>query len=534
MKKENLLGQVQIRGSCNGPICRVMMNLSFDDEAVNIFFNEAAKWEGNFGAFKRSEDGNYAVVLTDPAGSVPVYYRWAEGKWAVAWKSAELASTENDFFSVDPVSAGDFILNETVCYPMSLFRGVTAAAPGSVTILTPTGASIKKYYEPREESGDGINYLAEELRESLISAIQDNVAGNKKVDVLFSGGEDARAVVSLLARDHDIRLWCFSDSENRETKLARRAAVALGYKIDVMIRPEGFYKKEVEERVRAVGGGFDVRHTHVFGELADAVREADVLLGGNGADALLKTTRMANVSRRFGGVGPERIAGSFEGPVGVAGRERYALLRRDVGEEVERRRSEHHERLRRIRPKTAGTWHTLWPLGTQRNTYAHYLACLLVGPKVVEPFMDSRVFKVAARVPEQYRVDRKIVHAALAREMGAAGWVPTSSGRIPRVRGWSGRLIELGIYGGWTVARHVKRRKAKVMGQRVYLENPWSPEHYAFKADPDEILGKQRADRMREFMMDAVLQPTGRTYEETAEKMSLEERFRAIQVGIFL
>lgn len=534
MEKNYVSGEVHTRGSCNGPISYSVGALPVNDEVVESFSKEVATWEGNFAAFKCSEDNRYAVVVTDSAGSVPVYYKWCGDNWRVGWNPAEIASADGGQCVIDPVSAGDFILNETVCYPKSLFQGVTAATPGAVTILKPETVETFVYYEPKEEEGGGLKYLAEQLRGSLGSAIKENVGEREKINVLFSGGEDARAVVSLLARGHDLRLWCFSDSENRETRLARRAAASLGFELHVVIRPEGFYKKQIEERVRAVGGGFDIRHTHVFGKLADAVRGADVLLGGNGADALLKTTRMANVSRGLGSLGPERIAGSFEGPVGVAGPERHALLRANVAEAVRKRRGEHHERLRRIRPKTAGTWHTLWPLGTQRTTYAHYLACLLVGPTVVEPFMDSRVFKVAARVPEEYRVDRKIVHSALVRQMGAAGWVPTSSGRIPRVRGWPGRLIELGVYGGWTAARHMKRRKARLLGQRVYLENPWSPEHYAFRADPDEILGKQRADRMREFMMDSVLQPTGRTYEETAERMSLEERFRAIQVGVFL
>jgi hypothetical protein len=242
-------------------------------------------------------------------------------------------------------------------------------------------------------------------------------------------------------------------SKNREYKLAKGAAKLLGREIELIRRPENYYRSLIQERIDRIGPGFDFRHTHFFGSVAEQLEDADVVIGGYLADTLFKTWDMSNVARRNTRPNvllkprPDDVKpppGDFGGsPLSSSG---GAPFRNDLVEAVQERRHEHHRRLKEVRPRTAGNWHRLWPI-TNHLHYASYLASLRMRATAIEPFLLHKSYQLAAHMPDAARVDRQAFRAAFAQKMGAAGWWPTDSGRIPRLGGYVGNAVRVPVRG---------------------------------------------------------------------------------------
>jgi hypothetical protein len=313
--------------------------------------------------------------------------------------------------------------------------------------------------------------------------------------VLFSGGEDSRAILSLIPNSVDCTPTTVLNRRNREYALAHRAAHWLGYSLDLVLRPNSFYRTAIPERIETVGPGWDFRHTHFFGEIADALADADAIVGGYLADTLFKTYYMTNVDTYPRSRQPPRLRDPEPDEMIVPIRESATdWLREDLVAMVGERRNEHHERIKKCRPLTAGNWHTLWPLTGQRFTYPQYLATLRAGPKIIEPFFFHRVYQLAARMPDPCRVDRRAFRNAFCKPMGMAGWLPDSSDRIPGLGGWAGSLF-----------RHYRRQfrgsqlyKA-LFGEEKGYQKAWSPDHVGWTpVNPEEHFGDDGGERVRE------------------------------------
>ena len=474
--------------------------------------------------------------FTDRAGSKPLYYSVDNGRVMAASRAQEVAVATGQ--TVDPVSAADFIANATVCYPFSLFEGVYHVPPGARVEVVQGGLNVHPYYVPEEvpDSGTPLADWAAAIGDGVKAVLEARLAGLRNVCVLFSGGEDARAVASMLPAHLSPQLVTLADTDNREVRLARRAARRLGYPHCHVRRPPGFYRAAIRERVETVGAGWDIRQVHVYGATADALRECDAIVGGYGADTLFKTACMGNVRRRAGRLLPERISTEYpDHPVSVVRASGLPWLRREIARAVDERRWSHHERLKEFRPRTAGNWHTLWPLGAHRVAYPHYLSCLAIGPRVVEPFIDDRLYAVAARMPDKFRVDREAFRMAFAEAMGTAGWLPTSSGRIPNVGGAVGQLIARAISERRNARDSIMKRFDKCIGRAAIAQGSWSPDQKGFDFRIEELLGDAGAQALA-----ACLQPVIRVSGRGAgtidaiNALPKRERFRAAQIGCLL
>ncbi len=270
------------------------------------------------------------------------------------------------------------------------------------------------------------------------------------------------------ARRPRLRAYHDPGQRNREFRIAERSARWLGRSLELVVRPERFYRTEIEARIDSIGPGIDFRHIHVFGSMVKRFSDADVLFGGYNADSLFKTPYMGKITRgplrtrRLSAVDPDFIRI-------LRGKEDKGWFRADLVAEVAARRQALHRRVKGIRPTTAGNWHSLWPLGSQRITYAHYLSCLRVGPKVVEPFLFNGAYRLASIMPDGCRIHRRAFRFAFASPLGLSGWLPTGSGRIPRL-GMPANMV--------SVSALLKLRTAiDAISNAKDTQGPWSPDH---------------------------------------------------------
>lgn len=452
-------------------------------------------------------NGSFAVVIahpdalqivTDAGGSIPVY--WGRGPQGLAvGTQVHRVARATGLTSVDEVSVADYLINGTVCHPFSWYEGVRALPPGAVCTFDQEGLEVHVYYEPQEPDDIYDDADAREwgtrLRREVKTAIEQGLDGQEKVRVLFSGGEDSRAVTGLIPDRVECVPTTVLDRRNREYELAQRAARWLGYSLDWVRRPDEFYRSSIRERIDTVGPGWDFRHTHFFGEIANALGDADAIVGGYLADTLFKAYYMANVDTYHRSRQPPRLREPEPDSMIVPIRESATeWLREGLVGAVTERRQNHHDRLKKQRPLTAGSWHTLWPLTGQRFTYPQYLATLRAGPKVIEPFFFHRVYQLAARMPDPCRVDRRAFRQAFCGPMGAAGWLPDSSDRLPCLGGWAGSLF-----------RHYRRRFREsdayslLFGGEEGYQKAWSPDHVGWHpVDPAEHFDEPGEERLRE------------------------------------
>lgn len=457
-----------------------------------------------FGWFER-RGADAVTFITDHAGSVPLYYAQEQGRVLAGSTPLEVAR-QVSAVTFDPVSVADFLLNGTVCYPFTLFKNVYAAPPGAVTEVTPYEVNSVTYYRPIEQvSNESVAYWGLNLRKQVQKALLTGLEGKKNIKVLFSGGEDSRAVVSLLPADLNCELITFADGYNREVRLAERAARALGRPLRFVKRPEGFYQQKLSERVKLIGGVSDVRNTHVFGVLAEAVRDADAIVGGFTSDTLFKSLWKGNIETGLRRFGPEKLRQeSAREPTGVQWLSPISWMRLEVTEAADARRWALHEQIEEFRPTTAGNWHLMWPLGSHQPDYGHYLATKSVGPDVVEPFFSPQVYSLAARMPDAFRVDRRAFRAAFAPAMGKAGWLPTSSGRIPRLGGYVGHWVELGTVVSRRLSDRATRVAARIRGRAPMNQGAWSSTHPTSGPDLVAELSASRLEHVR-ALLDQIL-----------------------------
>lgn len=424
-----------------------------DDEILLSYINfqtiagHVLKANGSFSIIIEKKDR--LIAITDAAGSIPLYYGYGPGGFAVGNPVHEVAKATG-LTTADEVSMIDFLCNHVVCYPYTWYQNVFMAAPGSCTTFYPDGKiEVETYWQPREQtdvydSNVNIDFWAAKLKTEVKNAIERSLVDVKKLRVLFSGGEDSRAVLGLVPKGLEIIPSTVLERKNREYHLAKQAARLMGYNLDWIVRPPNYYRSKLIEKAEMVGPGMDLRNAHMFGSISNQLVDCDAILGAYAADSLFKTSFMGNIdfskkikqeSIRIPDKEYIHSLRYFE--------ERGLLFRDDLVKEVKKRRLLHHETIKKFRPLTAGNWHSLWPI-SNRNAYPHYLTCLRIGTKVIEPFIDNKVYQLASVMPDICRINRKVFNKAFAKEMGLAGWYPTSGGRIPAANNlWINYLYRL-------------------------------------------------------------------------------------------
>jgi asparagine synthetase B (glutamine-hydrolysing) len=421
------------------------------------------------------------VVVTDAGGSIPICYGDGPRGIAVGTRVHEVAR-QSGLETLDKVSAVDFLMHSTICYPYTWFEDVRFLPPGSVCTIGPEGMTAHTFWQPEEpddiyESCDVAEW-GKRLREEVSMVLKNSVKDEDKVRVLFSGGEDSRAVASLVPEEVECILTTVLDSKNREYRWAARAAKALGRPIEWISRPKGYYRSDIKERINTIGPGWDFRHLHFFGDLSNHFQDADVLLGGYLADTFFKTYHMANVEQEQG-LTPDSLGKPMPDDIDVLrkGEKGSKWFSTDLVVEVRERRGDHHQVLKEIRPMTAGNWHALWPISNAPH-FAQYLGEHRIGPRIVEPFLFSQVYRLAAEMPDEGRIDTRVFRRAFANSMGLAGWLPKGSSSVPLLGGCMGQVASFVLVKGREI-KDALTRSESVKGSWTPDHNGWSPVHPA-------------------------------------------------------
>ena len=393
---------------------------------------EAGGWEdrldGPFAALAVAADGA-GTVVTDLFAWVTVFAadpRGAEQPLVIGTHVDAVAEAAGARDDVDPVSAVELIGYLTITYPRTLYPAVRQVAPGSTRGFGPGGwtGGERAYWRPEER----VDYAspdeaARALRAALVEDVARAVEGHPSAGVLLSGGEDGRAVLGAVPRGVRVQGFIYGESDNREVRSARRVARAYGASLIFARRPPGHDLRHLEVVAAMVGSQNQFIDVHGYGLHAElGLDRLPVVLGGFSSDALLKGDNVRRWARRRlergepPGIRPARPPAR----PGVRGE----LLR-----EAAERRTAFRRRLAEMRPASADEWSYIYPFSMRK-----YAAVLHGNRRLFathEPFMCNAVVRLAASVPQVWKVDRALFSRAVRPLLARSWYVPHTRNRLP-------------------------------------------------------------------------------------------------------
>lgn len=458
--------------------------------------------DGPFAALRIDERHGGGLMVTDVFAWVPVF--------AAKVGSALVLGTHPDAVarlagaSVDPVSAAELVSHLTITWPRTLYTGVEQVAPGTERAFGADGwtNAARQYWRPDERDNvyPSIQAAAEALRTALVEDVRLAVDGADQVGLLLSGGEDSRAVLGAVPAGARVTGFTYADAENREVRAARRVARAYGAASVFGRRAPDHYLRTLEPVSRMVGSQNEYIDAHGYGFHADlGITDLPVVLGGLSSDALLKADN----------VPPRRHAAVLRGePAGMPPLRVLNLpgIRPALLQEAAARREAFRGDLARIRPHSADEWSRIYPFTQRKYAANHHGNRRLL--RIHEPFMSNPVVRLAAAVPQRWKLNRRLFHLAVGPLLRPSRYVPHSRNRFPSL-GARGNAVARPLLG---LARDLRDLATRQWGANQESWPLWDPlvrspaMAEAEKRVPlsdsvlADIFGTSDAVRMREHM----------------------------------
>jgi asparagine synthase (glutamine-hydrolysing) len=274
---------------------------------------------------------NTVLLARDRMGILPLFHTTtADGfVFASEVKAMRPAMTSLD---VDQLSLADYLLQQAVPAPHTLYRGVQKLRPAHWMRVGTSGVVEEGAFWSLTSSRTPLRLspssAVDALEEVLAQAVEESLIADVPVGAYLSGGVDSSLTVALAARANKAeRLKTFSagfpGSPDDETSFARRVSRHLGTEHhEVAVNPEDFYEdlqRLIWFRDVPISQTSDVA-VAALARLAS--KHVKVVISGEGSDELFAgypKYRLARVTRAAGVV-----------PVGL--REPVlALARRTVG-----------------------------------------------------------------------------------------------------------------------------------------------------------------------------------------------------------
>jgi hypothetical protein len=382
-------------------------------------------------------DGPFAALSVDPAtgrgAAVTDLFAWITVFHADSRDGGIVTGTHADVVAqaagvlgdIDPVSALELMGYFAIAFPRTLYPAVRQARPGCVHRFSADGWTGEHvYWRAAEQTGFGsLGEAAGALRSALVDDVALAVQGHAEAGLLLSGGEDARAVLGAVPRGVPVRGFIYAEAEGREVRAARRVARAYGVPLTFAPRPPGHDLLHLETVAAMVGTQNEFVDVHGYGLHASlGLDRLPVVLGGFSSDALLKADnvppRAAQRVRRGGQAGFRTLR-----PPVLPG------VRPELLAEAMARRDAYRRSLAELRPESADEWSFIYPFSMRK--YAANLHGNRRLWRSHEPFMSNPVVRIAAAVPQSWKVGRQLFYRAM-RPLLARSWhVPHTRNRLP-------------------------------------------------------------------------------------------------------
>lgn len=405
-------------------------------------------------------------LITDLMSFIPVYEATYNEHLIVGTHVDSLARTLGRNQINDVVSIADFIMHGYVTYPYTLYKNIRQVSPASVhtwNFIKDSSYKSEYYWRPLEKKIDmTIKQTAKCLREGLADYTTKIASDMDHIALFISGGEDSRTVLSLLPREINKDAFIFLDNMNREGVIAKQVAERFDANFNMVKRPPNYYLDVLVECNNLVGSGSQSTHVHTYGFHKNcSFDKYSAIFGGLFSDALLKGSRI------------RKIKGHWRVPFMPQLKRRNDYHNEDLSsmyldesilKELTERHRVHYKWIYSMRPKSADEWFELWPSSMNFNIPNLHGNRRLF--RSYEPFMSSQVVKIAATVPQSWKLNRRLFHHMTKPLLKEIKEIPHSDGWVPYYP-W---YINSFIYG----MKFSCRELTKKLGIRREYQGPWS------------------------------------------------------------
>lgn len=380
-------------------------------------------------------------VITDLMGFIPMYYTSAEDNGALVLSSHidAAAKASGRLQNIDHISFADLVLNKTIAFPYTLYKEIFQAHPASYYAVNVKETNIEKcrecYWLPEEKPQQRLDGLARELKKSFQWSVTEITNGKEKAALLVSGGEDSRILMNAVPKEMNKTGHLFLDDINRELGIAKKVTAIYGIETRLCMRPKSYYLDQWTPASLTGGSSSPAYHAHAYG-INDFMHldDYDVVLGGLGADAYLKGSRVRNVHKyKLQGIKYRLDTLDSENNSSdkflEAKSSRTPLIKEDMHQLVYARRKKHKDYIKIFRPNSAGEWSELWP-ASMNESMANFFVHRRIF-RSYEPFLQNEVMKVAASAPQEIKINRRLFHSAFKKSLKKSWHVSHTKGLLP-------------------------------------------------------------------------------------------------------
>ncbi|WP_298786182.1 hypothetical protein [uncultured Marinococcus sp.] len=456
-----------------GPLIKTK-NESFNTNNVQKFINA---WNKKNEKFDEYVDGpfffcfidkneNKINAITDLMGFIPVYYSTGSetGELILGTHVDAVAKASKRSENIDYVSFADLIVNKTITFPHTIYQRVFQAHPASCYTLDPSEHEIKKdrcYWLPKEEKRQNLDELASRLEKSFAQSVSEITDGCASAAVFVSGGEDSRIVLDFMPSSVKKTGHLFLDDINRELTIAKKTASV--YKIDTKLglRAKSYYLDQWLPVSLTQGSSSPAYHAHAYGMSRFlGLDQYDAVIGGLGADAYLKGSRVKNVHKyKFWGLKYrlDTLDKNNSSSDVFFENQPNSFISKNVCEAVMKRRKKHKDYIASFRPDSAVEWSELWPASMNESMSNFFVHRRIFNN--YEPFLQNEVVKIAAAAPQEYKINRQLFHRAFKKHLKKSWHVSHTKGQLPYFSARTNFPIMAAIRTKRSLVEHVSKNK---------------------------------------------------------------------------
>jgi asparagine synthase (glutamine-hydrolysing) len=202
----------------------------YEDEGLDCFRH----FNGMFAIAIWDAKHRRLVLARDRLGKKPLVYRHEPGRLLFASELKSLLQLADVTRDIDFGSVDAYLTYQYVPPPRTIFRGIHKLPPGHIAVWQDDRLSVRPFWQPdfSNERKVSVKQAAEELRETLTSAVKLRMRSDVPLGAFLSGGVDSSIIAALMQRESTTPIKTFTigfaERDYDERAFARRVAQHIG------------------------------------------------------------------------------------------------------------------------------------------------------------------------------------------------------------------------------------------------------------------------------------------------------------------
>lgn len=333
--------------------------------------------------------------ISDIWGAFPIYYANDNGELYLASNPDLIAAVLQK--PIDNVSASEFLINDQICFPFTLYTDVFQLPPASIGRFVGAELSSRFWFEIPESTtyttqaavADAVTDTMSRFLRRIRHQISDHC------QIAFSGGLDSRFVANVGKQDASLNISAVTllAAKNDEWIRARNAAQQMEIPLSYVTRRVDHYADALLHSPINYSSQVSWNDAHFHRRALGSLKSSTVVLGGYMSDTILVDGSPIS-ERRRAAIGSRRIP---EGaPIWMLDEQAWRLSPNVQAILDERYRCA----LETLAPFMHGALDTqfMFPI-TRQGDFCHFL-CARQNYPMYEPFLNPELFAIFFSVPK--------------------------------------------------------------------------------------------------------------------------------------